>query len=209
MWFKRSFALICIIMSLLLLCSCTKEESDLEIEMFPSDKNLIDLEIETSPPDKSLIDLEIETSPSDKSIIDLASKIYDEPELLELAKFNGSIDELNAQYPIECLREDNSTYRAAYLGNESIAVLLFDNYGNKLLGRVYSIQLLKSDFDSLKEGQSLEEARIIDPNGEYLFLYTGRNDTPKVSSHYTKDGYLITIEYDASNAIISINKNLI
>lgn len=181
MRFKKSFALISIIILLFLLCSCAKGGSDLKIE----------------------------TSPADKSLIDLASKIYDEPQLSELAKFNGLIDELNAQYPIECLREDNGTYRAAYLGDGSIAVLLFDNYGNRLWGNIYNTQLLKSDFDGLTKDQSLEEVRTIDPNGEYLFLYTGRNDTPKVSSHYTKDGYLITIEYDASNNIISINEELI
>ena len=148
-------------------------------------------------------------SPSNKSLVDLASKVYDEAQLLELAGFNGLIDELNAQYPIECIREDNGTYRVSYLGDESIAVLLFDNYGNKLWGNIYNTKLLKSDFDDLLKGQSLEEVREIDPNGEYLFLYTGRNDTPKLSSHYTKDGYLITIEYDASNKIINTNEELI
>jgi len=180
MWIKQRFTLLSIIV-LFLLCSCAKGGSDLKIEI----------------------------SPSDKSLIDLASKIYDEPQLLELAKFNGSIGELNAQYPIECLRKDNGTYRAAYLGNGSIAVLLFDNYGNRYWGNIYHTNLLKSDFEGLAKGQLLEEVRKIDPNGEFLFLYTGRNDTPKVSSHYTKDGYLITIEYDASNNIISINEELI
>ncbi len=55
----------------------------------------------------------------------------------------------------------------------------------------------------------LEEVRAIDPDGEYLFLYTGRNDVPKVSSHYTKDGYLITIEYDESNAVVSVEQELV
>lgn len=177
----KSFVLISITILLFLLCSCAKGGSDLKIEI----------------------------SPSDKSLIDLASKVYDESQLLELAKFNGSIDELNAQYPIECLREDNGTYRASYLGNGSIVVLLFDNYGNRYWGNIYNTNLLKADFEGLAKGQLLEEVRKIDPNGEFLFLYTGRNDIPKVSSHYTKDGYLITIEYDTSNNIISINEKLI
>lgn len=181
MQLTKSFALISITILLFLLCSCAKGGSDLKIEI----------------------------SPSDKSLIDLASKIYDESQLLELAKFNGSIDELNAQYPIECLREDNGMYRVSYLGDGSIAIFLFDGSGNRLLVSTYSTQLLKSDFDGLAKGQSLDEVRAIAPNGEYLFLYTGRKDTPKVSSHYTKDGYLITIEYDASNNIISINEELI
>ena len=100
-------------------------------------------------------------------------------------------------------------YRVSYLGDERIAVLLFDSSGNKILGNTYRTQLLKSDFNGLAKGQSLDAVRAIDPNGEYLFLYTGRNDTPKESLHYTKDGYLITIQYDASCSIISINEELI
>ena len=153
--------------------------------------------------------MNIEISPSDKSIVDLASKVYVETELLELTKFNGSLNELNIKYPIECMRKDNEMYRVSYLGDVSIAILLFDSSGNKILGNIYSTQLLKSDFDGLIEGQLLADVRAIDPNGEYLFLYTGRNDTPKTSSHYTKDGYLITFEYDVSNVIISIKIELI
>lgn len=166
---------------LLMICSCTKGGSDLNIEI----------------------------SPPDKSLVDLASKTYDETELLELMKFDGLLNELNVKYPIECLREDNGMYRVSYLGDESVVIFLFDGSGNKLFGRTYSTQLLKSDFDKLLKGQSLDEVRAIDPNGEYLFLYTGKNDTPKESLHYTKDGYLITIQYDASCSIISINEELI
>ena len=174
-------SLISVILMLFVMCSCVKGGSDLNIEI----------------------------SPSDKSLVDLASKIYDETELLELTKFNGSLNELNIKYPIECFRENNGMYRASYLGDGSIAIFLFDGSGNKILGSTHSTQLLKSDFNGLVKGQSLDEVRAIDPNGEYLFLYSGRNDIPKVSSHYTKDGYLINIEYDVSHVIISINEELI
>ncbi len=153
--------------------------------------------------------MNIEISQPDKSLVDLASKTYDETDLSELAEFNGLLNELNTKYPIECLRKDNGVYRVSYLGDGRIAVLLFDSSGNKILGNTYRTQLLKSDFNGLAKGQSLDAVRAIDPNGEYLFLYTGRNDTPKESLHYTKDGYLITIQYDASCSIISINEELI
>ena len=154
-------------------------------------------------------DLKIEASPSDKSIVELASKTYDETQLSELVVLRDSINEVNLKYPIECLREINGTYRASYLGDKKIAVLLFDDSGNWLLGKIYCTQRTKSDFDSLKVGQRLDEVRAIDPDGEYLFLYTGRNDVQRVSSHYTRDGYLITIRYDDSNIVISIHRELI
>lgn len=178
---KNSYFLLSAIVVILMLCSCAKGGSVMNVEI----------------------------SPPDKSLIDLASKIYDKTELLELTKFNGSLNELNIKYPVECLRKDNGMYRASYLGDGSIAIFLFDGSGNRILSNTYSIQLLKSDFDKLAKDQSLDEVRAVDPTSEYLFLYSGRNDIPKVSSHYTKDGYLITIEYDVSNVIISINTELI
>ena len=177
----RYYFLTFIIVILFMICSCSKGGNDLNIEI----------------------------SPSDKSLVDLASKIYGETELSELMKFNGSLNELNTKYPIECLRQDNGMYRVSYLGDGSVVIFLFDDSGNKLFGRAYNTQLLKSDFVTLVKGRSLDEVRAIDSNGEYLFLYTGRNDTPRVSSHYTKDGYLITIEYDISNIITSITEKLI
>jgi len=166
---------------LLLLCSCTKGE----------------------------IGLEIETSSPDKTLINLASKIYTDSELSDIVKFSGTIDELNAKYPIECLRKNKNTYRVSYLGNGSVALITFDNAKNKIIGKVYNALQLKSDFSDLKNGQSLEKVKKIDPNGDFTFLYTGRNDTPKISTHCTKDGYLITIKYDISNTIICIKEELI
>lgn len=169
------------IILMLLLCSCSQKETDTKIEI----------------------------SPSDKSIIKLASKIYDEQQLSNIAKFGGSLNELNDKYPIECLRKNVNIYRASFLGNDIIAVVAFNNSGKFLFGKTYAVQLSKSDFNEMKKGQSLEDVMATDPNGEYLFLYTGRNDTPRSSSHYTKDGYLITVEYDESNIITNITEELI
>lgn len=153
--------------------------------------------------------LEIKTSPPNNNLIDLVSKIYDESQLSELVNIDGSMNELHGKYSIECLRSDKGIYRASYLGDGYVAVVLFDESGNKLIGKVYKTQLLKSDFCELEKGKSVEDVRKLDPNGDYVFLYTGRDDMPKASSHYTKDGYLITIEYDTFNKIISINAELI
>ena len=181
MWLKRLFTLISVILMLLASCSCSKGGGNLRIKM----------------------------SPSDKSLVDLASERYDKTQLSEIVKFQGPMNEMNAKFPIECLRKKNSIYRVSYLGDGNIAVLLFDDSGNRVSGNIYSTPLLKSNFDNLKKGQLLDEVRVIDPGGEYLFLYTGRNDIPRMSSHYTKDGYLITIEYDASDKIRNIHEELI
>lgn len=153
--------------------------------------------------------LNVEVSPSDKSLIDLSSITYDGSQLSQIARFNGSIADLNALYPIECLRNEDFFIRVSYLGSDSVVIMLFDKLGAKLSGKVYSTQRLSADFGNLTVGQSLEEVMELDPSGEYLFLYSGRNDVPKVSSHYTRDGFLFTVEYDESNSIIAIREELI
>ncbi len=182
MRFAKFFPIIIsVIMLLCLHCSCSKGESDLKFHI----------------------------SSSDKTLIDLALTTYDESQLLEIIEFDGTINELNVQYPVECIRDVGDLYRVSYLGCDCVAIILFNNSGNKILGKLYSAQRSKSDFSDLQKGQSLEKVREIDPNGEYLFLYSGRNDAPRVSSHYTNDGYFITIEYDDLNAIVRITQDLI
>lgn len=153
--------------------------------------------------------LEVKLSPSEKTLVDLVTETYSDTQLLEITQFSGKINELNKQYPIECVRKIENTYRVSYLGDYSVAVIVFDKSGNRILGNVYSMLQSKSVFSSLTKGQSLEEVKEIDPKGEYLFLHTGRNDAPKISTHYTKDGYLITIEYDTTNTILNIMEEMI
>ncbi|MCI8332187.1 MAG: hypothetical protein HFE78_05125 [Clostridiales bacterium] len=153
--------------------------------------------------------LELKISAPDKTLVELVSKTYEDSELLKIIQMNHSMKEMNSQFPIECLREMDGIYRVSYLGDGSIAVITFDKDGNRILGNIYHTKLLKSDFNSLAIGQSLEDVKQIDPKGEYLFPYTGRNDTPHISTHYTKDGYLITVEYDAANNILNIKEDLI
>lgn len=180
MQLRRILLLIETVM-LLLICSCARENSNHKIQI----------------------------SPLDKSLLDLASQVYDEAQLLDIANFSGSLHELNTKYPIDCIRKSNEFYRVSYLGTGSITTILFDKYGNKLLSSVHDISLLKSDFDAVLVGQSLDEIQKIDPNGEYLFLYTGSNDAPAISSHYTNDGYLVSIEYDKSNTVIRVTVELV
>lgn len=154
-------------------------------------------------------DLKEKKCSPDKNISELVSKRYSDSQLLTITQLNATMEKLNEQYPIECLRKVGNTYRASYLGSDSVAVILFDSRENKILGRVYSLYLTKADYNWLAIGQSLESVQKTDPHGEYLFLYTGSDNAPKISTHYTKDGYLIAVEYDEGNTIISVTTSLI
>lgn len=61
-------------------------------------------------------------------------------------------------------------------------------------------------FESINIGESIDNVQKIDPLGDYIFLYTGRNDFPKISTHYTSDGYIIGIHYDEDYHVIKIDK---
>ena len=180
MRFKKQFSLISVVMLLFLICSCEKGENGLKMQV----------------------------SPSNKTLVDLASKVYDDSQLFEIAEFKGTMNELDKKYPVECLRQNDDAYHVSYLGNERVAVLLFDNSGNKVFGKVYIAKKSKSDFDTLVKGQSVDDVMAFDPDGEYAFLYTSSGG-PLLSAHCTKDGYGIYIEYDASWIIINTYEELL
>ena len=173
--------LFVIIVLLCLLCSCAKGDENIKMQL----------------------------SPQDKSLGELSTKIYDEAELTTIAWFVGSIQELDANYPIECIRKTPTGYRVSYYGKTDLTSILFDTAGQKIIGNVHKMSKSKSSFDVLSIGKSLEDVMELDSDGSYLFLYTGRNDIPKQSTHYTMDGYLITIEYDEGNFISNIKTELI
>ena len=154
-------------------------------------------------------EMNVELSLLDESIIELSSNVYESSQLNDIADFRGSIDELNEVYPIECLRKVDGLYRASYLGDDGVCVVLFDESGNSLFGRIYNTQLKKDDFALLSIGESVDSVKKIDPDGDYAFLNAGRNDFPKTSTHCTKDGYMITVRYSELSKIIGIETELI
>ena len=153
--------------------------------------------------------LKFTISTPEKTIIDLTSTIYTETQLQDIIELDVDLNEYHDVYPIECVRETVQGYRVSYLGESSFAIINFDEYGKKLYANIYTFSLNRSCFGDLANGDALSSVREFDPNGIYTFLFTGRNDVPKVSYHYTKDGYLLRIEYDSSHNIIQIDEELI
>lgn len=164
----------CLVLSVLLiclLCACAKEENNIKLEI----------------------------SPENKTIIELATKVYSDSQLTSVVGFEGNIDELSHVYSIDCLRKTQNGYRASFLGDQSAASVFFDSDGNKIKSNVNKLSLMSCDFDSLNSFNTLDDVKKIDVNGEFIFLCTGRNDVPEISKHYTKDGYIIHIEYNENN----------
>lgn len=148
-------------------------------------------------------------SPSDKSVFERSSKRYSETELSEIVESSKSLTELNERYPVVCLRDSNGYFRVTYPGKNQVAVLLFDADGNPVLAGIHTTSVKKSDFESLTVGNTLANVRLMDPDGDFSFLYTGRTDIPRTSTHYTQDGWLVTVTYDDSDHIVEITSELL
>ena len=154
-------------------------------------------------------DLDVEIFPVEQNIMDGCEQRYNEEQLDEIVQFGGRLDELLENYPMACVRRIDSGYRTAYLGEASVAVLIFDDCGVCLFASVHKTSKMRSDFESIAPGQFVDDVRNFDPDGQFLFLYTGRNDSPKESAHYTKDGYMVIIRYNASHIVENVTFELI
>lgn len=144
------------------------------------------------------------------------TSVYSDAQLSEIADFTGTKDELISNHPtsyIETLpvlqngsdiADAQDSYRVIYRGETTVLIFMFDASGNKVSAQLRDATLSKKSFDSLSIRQTLFDVESLDPKGGYLFLYTGRNDSSKVSNHYTTDGAIISITYDADNVITNI-----
>lgn len=177
----QKFRFLCVVIIMfLVLCSCMKGEK-----------------------------MSFTVSDSNENIINLVTTIYSNDQLDEIKNNNNDIKQLALKYPIQCLRKKDSYYQVIYRGDEKILISVFNIDGNKILSQIYNTSEVSSTFDVLSVGYNIDEVQKVDPLGDYTFLYTGRNDVPHISYHYTNDGYIIQITYNDENIITDIDKKLI
>ncbi len=138
-------------------------------------------------------------------------KKYSQDEIEKIRKFDGTIEELNKEYPIKCVRkyDSDNCYRISYLGENNIVQVWYLANEEKVYPILYKFSCPKKKLEELKLGTSVEEVQETDPDGDYAFLYVSSDEAPLISEHYTKDGYLITIDYDKDYKITKINEELI
>lgn len=153
--------------------------------------------------------MNIEVSDSSKNITELLTSEYLEDQLDYINSLDKNINDLNSEFPIQCVRKNKSNYQAVFRSNKSVLIITFDLNGDKISSQKFTTSKVKDDFDSIKIGQKLENVESFDKNGDYTFLYTGRIDVPRISSHYTIDGFMIRITYSEDNIITNISSQLI
>lgn len=133
---------------------------------------------------------------------------YSDSQISEIATFEGSVDELNQKYPIDHFRENGNVLEIFYSSGRKVAVLYCES-DEVVLGKLHTIDTLKSDFDDLSIGDSIDVVKEISPDGDFSFLYTGRDDMPKISYHYTRDGYEVAVSYDENMNVAEVTFDLV
>ena len=140
---------------------------------------------------------------------------YTDEELYEIADCLGKKEDILLHYYTDKVKtimllqnpnDETGTEEGSlvvYRGKTKILMLTFDSCGNKLSSEFHEMNVKKDAFDTIRVGSMLSEVQTVDPTGGYFFLYTGRND-PRVSAHYTTDGFLINITYDNHNVVENI-----
>ena len=89
-----------------------------------------------------------------------------------------------------------------------LVLIIFYVIGTIIRGVLDAGLKTKDDFIDIILGQSVDSVIAIDPKGDYVFLYT-ESEGSRISTHFTKDGYMIMIHYDDSLLVEKIDCELI
>ena len=153
----------------------------------------------------------IAVSPLERSYYELCATKYKDNDLEQIYKLmvdKNDMEKLNKQYPVECLRKDDDGYHIIYVGSKKILVLYFDSQAQwremSKLGCMFFVTKSRGYFDALEVGDPITDVQTIDPVCFFPFLLTGSGE-PKVSDHYTEDGYHTHITYDDDLNIATIS----
>ncbi len=187
--FRRTAALLLSALILLsaCLCGCQQEE---KVKNFP-----------------------VALSKTDRSALELCEVYYTDEELdaiYDCAAEEGTASHLNDSYEIDCLRRDEEGCHVIYTGQKKVLVLYFDQQG-KWIEQEKKACLIKmlgtaADLKKVKVGSDISVVQKADKNAFYPFLENA--DLPRVSRHYSEDGYVTVIAYDDSNAVVSIDREI-
>ena len=118
-----------------------------------------------------------------------------------------TMDDLENICDVQYVEKDSPEKLAVVTGDSQVLVIHYDEYGNMQSQKMCAISPSSEEFEALSAEDSVNSVMNIDPQADYGFLFTGRNDAPKLSYHITEDGYCIEVSYDSNNNITDIVKS--
>ena len=118
-----------------------------------------------------------------------------------------TLPELESVRDVQYLDKDVSRKTVVVTGDSKVVLFNFLEDGTLESKDVRDISPASVTFDALSEADPISKVMEIDPKADFGFMYSGRNDVPRHTYHYTTDGYCVEISYDSNNNIIEVVKN--
>lgn len=151
-----------------------------------------------------------EVSDETKNIESLVQNMYTNEELEQINNLELNYDALNKKYKIECLRKINDgNYKAIYRSEDKFLFVIFDKKGNKKYSHVVAASPNKEEFETLKNGSYILEVKKVDSTQEYNVGNISSSSSSKMTRHFTKDGFQVTIFYDKNFNISEVKYELL
>ncbi len=209
---KQSFTHIIIwllaVLSVIGLCACSSSKSGEPV----SDATVSGTTASSSENEQDAAQMPAVSNP-ETNAFDLIKHIYTNEELEEIdaQASDLTLAELNARYPVECLRQDSSGYYTCYFASSDRLLQLMYDADGLCIGVLNRFSTLYSDdaVDTIRVGESVSEIQERFPDDETLFLFlsTGSGE-PRVSTFFTRGGYCVTVSYGDDAKVSSIDKVL-
>lgn len=153
--------------------------------------------------------IQIALSDPDQTVYQLATTVYTAKRLRQIEQSGYNYHDLSANYPVQCVRQAGKLYRVAYRATDRLLLLYYNQQGKLLFHKRQTPTVAKQALDMVNVQDNVYAVKAIDPTGTYDFLYTGDTEIPRVSAHYTTDGYLLHIEYDERWRVAKMSWELI
>lgn len=110
-------------------------------------------------------------------------------------------------FDISQYKSVNNIYYTVISTTDDQYLMLFDNNGlNPTMQQIkFSSLNNKESFSHIKVGMTLENAKVADPEGNYIFLFHSWKNYPQFSYHFFEDGECFYVRYEENTVVEIIN----
>lgn len=184
------------------LAACRSEQSESEkIQITQQERNRKEATITESEAPKGF---------AEESGFSTVEEIVEYDSLHSFIENNPSYNDLNMRFPIEYVHHNRTNQQALYHTDNGWVLVDFglDEKCSGFQRISVSEKAYLQDFENIAIGTSVFEITKLDPDADYDFLYASWTEYPKVSYHYTADGYRVTLYYDDNYCLTRIQSEI-
>ena len=138
------------------------------------------------------------------------SQVYHKT-VMAWANTRPSLSALCQLVELDFIKETKYSYTTLFHTEKGYVQFEFSKDGSFIFTQhvTFSENVTQEDMDKICLGMSLDAVEKIDPQGQYIFRYTGSNAPPYISEHYLTSGIYYVIVYDENYNVINIGKSVL